>query len=156
MAVVHRIRSRVKRKCSDHDDTLSRSGLESKSIPHRSLFVIHAIFTSVVRQLLMNWVIVMKLLLGPLWNNVQIYSASSCSSMLFFVTCMSVKGKARKLPGSGQHSGVSAFWACFQPPGKAENAHLLHWCSNLRRFFFMYTAACPQNEWQALFLNICM
>lgn len=54
MSVVHKIRSGVKRKCSDHDDTLSRSGLESKSSPHKSLFLIHAIFTSVVRERLMN------------------------------------------------------------------------------------------------------
>lgn len=57
MSVVHEIRSGVKRKCSDHDDTLSRSGLESKSSPHKSLFLIHAIFTSVVWELLMNLVI---------------------------------------------------------------------------------------------------
>lgn len=54
MSVVHKIRSGVKRKCSDRDHILSRSGLGSKSSPHRSLFLIHAIFTSVVREFLMN------------------------------------------------------------------------------------------------------
>lgn len=57
MSVVHKIRSGVKRKCSDHDNTLSRSGLGSKSDSHKSLFLIHAIFTSVVRELLMSLVI---------------------------------------------------------------------------------------------------
>lgn len=51
MSVVHKIRSGVKRKCNDHDNTLSRSGLGSKSSSHKSWFLIHAIFTSVVREL---------------------------------------------------------------------------------------------------------
>lgn len=54
ISVVHKIRSGVKGKCSDRDNTLSRSGLGSKSSSHKSSFLIHAIFTSVVRELLMN------------------------------------------------------------------------------------------------------
>lgn len=54
MSVVHKIRSGVKRKCSDHDNAQSRSGLGSKSSPHKCLFLIHAIFASVVKEFLMN------------------------------------------------------------------------------------------------------
>lgn len=51
---MHKIRSSVKRKCNDHVGTLSRLGLGSISSPHKSLFLIHAIFILVVRELLMN------------------------------------------------------------------------------------------------------
>lgn len=57
--VVQNIRSRVKRKSSDQDGTLSRSWLGAKLRPHKNRVLIHASFTSVVRGILTNLLIVM-------------------------------------------------------------------------------------------------
>lgn len=51
---MQKIRSGVKRKCSDQDGTLSSLELGSKPRPHKSRVLIHAIFTLMIRELLMN------------------------------------------------------------------------------------------------------